>query len=381
MKSHIFSLPLIIILAVSCQEKKEEVTADTNSFKTYKISMKAEKTDFTDRVQRIEILGLEETGTSLLQPNALYFPHENGVVVINEGEGDVTSFDKQGKYISHFNRKGLGPEEYSSMASSNFRDGIVETISYNSLKMMQYDLQGNLLGAIKLPYVVNDALFFEDGYLLGMAFPIGIDSVKHNLILTDAQLKPTRYALPLNKPEGVPVTPPNNAFQLFKDNALFNPFWTDSIYQIKGSKVEPYAHLDFGDDWLWKDFPLTRSLDGKTMDAMNKSGKVWAYLMVYGEDRIEMNYSYSFEKPPGLGFVDKKSGKFYHYEHNWSSSKTMPLVPIRYYGHQLLAVVQSDAIEELVSAAGNNNAKVIGAMSLEEISSSENPVLVWIDFK
>ncbi|OEK05456.1 6-bladed beta-propeller [Roseivirga misakiensis] len=372
---------LFLYLALSCQDKKAEVITNDDSFRTYKIEMDAQKTDFLDQVESIEILGLEETSVSLLKPTALYFTHQDGVVVIDEDAGDVTSFNKLGEFVSHFNKKGRGPKEYAYMSSSNFRDGFIETFVYEGEKLMQFDLSGNFIQKIDFPYPMDDALFFDDGYLLGMGFPIGMDSVKHNLIMTDAQLKPTSYALPLNKPGGIPVTPPNNDFQLFNDKALFNPFWTDSIYQIKDGVVKPYVHFDFGDDWLWKEFPLTRNLDGKTMDAMNKSGKIWGYTMVYGEDRIEIEYTYSFEQPPRQGYIDKASGTFYHYEHKWIESERIPLVPIRFKGKKLISLVTPDAIEELVSAVGNDNTNLLGSVSLEQISESENPVLVWVNFK
>jgi len=382
MKKNLLPFVFVLLIALSCQSSVEEQSYDASSeFTTYSIDIEAESIAFMDQIESVELLGFEESSESLLTANIRFLNYQEGYIVVDEGAGTVFIFNEDGTFKSKFNHKGQGPEEYSFMQHTEYRDGFIEIYVYSRRKMMRYNLEGDFIGAVDVPYEATDVIYFENGYLLGMGDQIGLDSVDHNLVLTDKEMKPYAYALPFSKPEGVVVKPPTNDFRIDGDRVLFNRFWTDSVYQISNDEVKPYIHFDFGDQWLWKEFPMSNSLNGKTINAMTDAGKVWAYEWILGTDRIEMTYMTSLALPPGIGYIDRKTKDFHNYSFDWFKQEGIPFRSIAIIDGKLMAVFSADTLSEMIEAIDQEKVEVKGFLSKEQILQSENPILVWIKLK
>lgn len=373
---------LLVLLIFSCQQEKAQELAEKEvDFTNYTIDIQAKSIEFTDQVESVELLGFEESSESLLKPNMVYLKYEEGYILVDENLGTVFLFNEDGTFKRKFNRKGGGPEEYRNMQHTRYRDGLIETYVYETQKMMQYNLSGNFIQALDLPHQATDVIYFEKGYLLGMGNQFWLDSIDHDLVLTDNDMTPYAYTLPFNKPEGVPVKPPTNDFRIEGNRALFNPFWSDSVYQIKNDEVSPFIHFNFGEDWLWKEFPMTRSLDGPTINAMTDMGKVWAYDWVLGTNSIYMTYMTSLNLPPSVGYIDRLTKEFHHYDFGWSQSDGLPFKALRFEGDKLLVVFSTEVLGDFIDAVGDEKTESIGKLSNAQILESENPVLVWVKFK
>ncbi len=374
-----FSLPLFLLpfLIIACQTSEEgQSTNETRAFRTYQIDVKAKSVLFEDQIASLELLGFEESPESLLNGDVLFFKSEGGYVVVDEKAGDVLLFDENGVYQSKFNRKGDGPKEYAYMRQTQYREGLIETFVLGTKKGVQYDLEGNFLQKLELPYFASHVFYHNGGYLLGMGNQVGLDSVDHDVIFADEQMKPYAFALPFDKPKGVPLAGPDNEFRLFNDKVLFSPFWTDSVYQINDNQASPYLRFDFGDAWLWDEIPLSNDFNVNIIQ-----GRVWSYTWVIGEDRIEINYMTDLDQPPGIGYIDRRTGKFLHYKFDWSERQRLPYMPLRFEGDELLAVFLADELGEIIQTVGDENVAVKGFLSIDEVLASENPVLVWVKFK
>lgn len=379
MRGHCITFFFFSFLILGCQPKTEdELTVEDSNFFSYPIDINARSVRFIDQVESLEVLGFEESNESLMKSEVEVFMYEEGYIVIDKNLGTVFLFNKDGTYKSKFNRKGQGPEEYPYLYKNQYRDGFIETYVENTEKLMTYDLKGNFIKSLKLPYPAAHVLHFNDGYLLGMGNQIGYDSITHDVIFTDKQMKPYAFALPFDKPNGVPITAPYNEFRLYRDKVLFNPFWTDSVYQIKENKVSPFIHFDFGKDWLWDEVPLSREFNTTIIEGKSK---VWGYTWVMGQDRIEMTYMTSFERPPGLGYVNRRTKEFLNYKYDWSVRNQMPFTPLRFEDDKLLAIFTVDELGLVIDELGLEHVSSKGFLSEEQVLESENPILVWIKFK
>lgn len=373
---------LFALLLISCQEKSnQELEKNQDGFNSYFIDIKSDHISFIDQVASIEMLGFEETEQSLLKANMVYLEYESGYILVDENNGTVFIFNADGTFKNKFNRKGQGPEEYAYMEHTRYRDGLIETYVYNSQKVMQYSLEGNFIRYIKAPYPAAHVFYFNNGYILGMGNQVELDSINHDVVFTDSQMRPYAFALPFAKPKGVALSSPVNEFRMYDGNVLFNPFWTDSVYQIKNDKVTPFIHFDFGEDWLWDHFPMTRSLDGKTMNAMTDEGKVWAYEWAIGNERIDMTYMTSLNLPAGTGYIDRATGEFHNYDFDWLNREGLPFRSIKYVDDKLLVVFSTDVLADFIDALGEAKAETLGKLRTPQVLESENPVLVWIKFK
>ncbi len=379
MRKHFLIYFIVALCAFSCKSKVDQGSTEQGiNFFNYSIDIRGSSVPLYDQIESLELLGLEESDESLIKPNIKIFDYEKGYVVVNEEEGTVFLFNSDGTFKSKFNRKGQGPEEYPYMHHTQYRDGIIETYVENAQKLMTYDLDGNFIKSLKLPYPAVHVFHFNNGYLLGMGNQIEYDSVGHDVIFTDEQMNPLRFAMPFDKPNGVPLPAPHNEFRFYNNKVLFNPFWTDSVYQINKGQVSPFIHFDFGDEWLWDEVPLSREFNATIID---KTKKVWAYTWVIGKDRIEITYMTSFEEPPGMGYIDRRTGEFFNYKYDWYKNQRLPFLPLRFEEGKLLAVFLADELSDSIESIGSENVITRGALSKEQILASENPVLVWIKFR
>lgn len=380
MKKTLFLTLLISQLMFACQSKTADKSSEIDAaFTTYSIDIKAQSIAFSDQIESIEMLGFEETSESLIRPGAMFFPYEKGYIVVDENNGSVFFFDKIGSFERQFNHKGQGPEEYRTMQNTNYRDGIIETYVSQNQKMMQYGLGGNFIQSLDMPYRPANVIFFDKGYLLGMGNKVLMDSINYNLVFADDQMVAYKKSLRFEKSNAVPLAEGTNDFRIDGDRALFNPLFSDSVYQVKDDKVSPFIHFDFGEEWLWQDDFIHQSMD-KSMDAMADAGKVWLYTWVLGPDRIEITYVTGFGQS-STGFIDRKSKKFYNYDYDWLNRKGLPFMPISFIEDKLLVIFSPDVLGDFISAVGGENVKTIGTLSEVEVLQSENPVLVWVKFK
>lgn len=365
---------LVALSVVACQSSQENQVA--TDFSSYKIDVEASSVLFEEQIASLELLGFEESTKSLLNDKVLFFKSEEGYVVVDQDAGTVYLFDDKGAYRSKFNHKGDGPKDYKYMRHTQYRDGLIETFVLEAKKALQYDLEGNFIKSLEMPYFASHVFYHNDGYLLGMGNQVDLDSVYHDVIFTDSEMKPYAFALPFDKPKGVPLAGPDNEFRLFEDKILFNPFWTDSVYQINDNKASPYLRFDFGDAWLWDEIPLSNDFNVNMIQ-----GKVWSFTWVIGRNRIEINYMTDLDQPPGIGYIDRRTGKFSNYKYDWSERQRLPCIPLRFEDGKLLVTFLADELDNVIQTVGRNNVFTKGFLSIDDVLASENPVLVWLTFK
>ncbi|MFT6871687.1 MAG: hypothetical protein ACJAVN_000689 [Roseivirga sp.] len=373
---------LALLCLFACQSKQSIENLPDQGPSVYTIDLNAKSVGFLDQIESISIFSFEETSESLLSMNSFFFDYEDGVIVVQEGEGTVFVFDKQGSFVSKFERKGDGPEEYKSMQNTVYRDGFIETYDMQKQRLVRYSLEGDFLSELKLPYRAMHVLHEDDKYLLSMGNKSEGDSANYNLIILDEEAQVLSKGLPIDKPVPFPIATGINEFKRVDDQVVFNALLTDSLMLIDGLEAKPFIKFDFGDDWFWTEEMYADG--GKAMSAISQAveedGKVWIYTWAIGPNRIEMSYNTSFSNSRN-GYVDRATGEFHHYDYGgWGDGKPQIRV-VRFEGDELLLMMTSDTLDPLVQKLGEDKYRVLGGVSLERIMESENPVMVWVKFK
>ena len=187
MKKILASIFFFTLILISCQSESSEKVVTPDGPIIYPIDITAEGVDFLSQVESISIFGFEETEESLLKPSSLFFYHKDGVLVIEEQAGTIYVFDKSGSFVSKFNHKGDGPEEYGQMWNTVYRNGFVETYDMPKQQLVRYDLEGDFLGKLKLPHRANHLIYTGERYVLSMGNKIAEDSASNNIISVDNQ--------------------------------------------------------------------------------------------------------------------------------------------------------------------------------------------------
>jgi len=91
----------------------------------------------------VEYVHLDDTQDEFLTQGIVHDVGEKFMLVRNLGiAGDILVFDRQGKAVSTFNRRGQGPEEYTSMAGLTLDEDTKEIFVVADQKIVVYDLFG-----------------------------------------------------------------------------------------------------------------------------------------------------------------------------------------------------------------------------------------------
>ena len=122
-------------------------------------------TDIAD----VTYVHLDTKSDDFLYKGGISYLTENTIVVQDVSSGSVLFFSKDGTPISHFNRHGLGPQEYRGRRSSIAYDEVTdEVFIYNGTTIQIYSSQGEYKRSIPLPYnvIINQMDCFDDQSLI-----------------------------------------------------------------------------------------------------------------------------------------------------------------------------------------------------------------------
>lgn len=360
--------------ACQLQEQGNETLTDDPT--VYTIDLNAESVEFMDQIESISIFGFEETEESLLNSSSLFFSYEDGVIVVDEVSGSVYKFDANGNYSSKFNRMGGGPEEYQSMQNTVYRDGLIETYDVSKQRMSSYDLEGNFLKALKLPYRASHAIFNDGHYLLSIEIATKSDSLSQKIAFLDVEGQEYDRALPVYTPSPFPMRTTINDFRIADGRLLYAALLTDSVLVIDDSEVKSFIQFDFGEDWFWTEEIYANK---NAMDLLPTANKVWYYEWVLGPERIEMTFSISFSEVR-RGYIDRKTGQFFEYKFKAWGGEYPGMRNLKFEDGKLLMVMTPDILDAFINELGEERYQ-LDALSLERIMDSENPTLVWVKFK
>lgn len=373
---------IVALIFQSCGNTSESVsTSDAASlaFRSYPIDIEAKKVKFTDLVDRMEIIRLEETENSLLGLVWIIGTNGDEFVVRSGDQSTLTFFDKHGNYIRTINRYGDGPEEYKSIWSYWFKGDTLKIFDNASNRLVEYLLNGTFLKAERLTYKPNQIFETDDDFWLDLSYNSFRDTLKFKAVRTDKTFANPEYQIGFKNAVGFPIMTPDGSFKRLGNKISYHEFMSDTAYIVKDDQLEPFIHFDFGEDYLWRDETLFNNSQ-KSMEAMQNAGKIWSIFSRIGTPWVHFTAIFSFDNNRQM-LLDRATGKHVEIDLRKGAEEKLSVNFMHWEGETALISLSSSDLEEVLGDLDDSQYSFAPGSSKEIIESSENPVLLRVTFK
>ncbi|KYG78778.1 6-bladed beta-propeller [Roseivirga echinicomitans] len=383
MKQFILFL-FILLVAFSCSKnttkKESESVVVTDDFKSYRLDIDLPVERFSDLIESVELVRMEETDNSLL--SYIYaIDHTKGELVFTSGrEDDVFVFDLKGNFVRKINRKGEGPEEYLDITDLWLEGDTLVIYSKNQLTVKRYKLDGDFIRSERLPLSPGHIYSYNGGYAMEMNYRLINDSLRFRYATLDKDLKPDGMYLTVDNRLSVGLALSTNAVVPYKDGVTLHRAMSDTVHYLSDKGFTPLLHLNFGNDWYWKE---SRDVTEQFVSEMGNTEKVWSADAKIGADRIwVLPYTGSVEGRVSPNFfIDRGTGAVHNVDMRKADKSNSVAIALRWDNEQMIFTIQSPDVASFLSELNEDQIKYRQGTTLEEIESSENPVLMWVKFK
>ena len=375
-------LLIILILFTACSSNKENEKVSTekgskaiDEFTSYDLVNETETRTLTELIEHIEFSRLQETDESLISSANNYLMHRGLIVFRNGAERDICVFTESGEFVRRFNRSGEGPEEYSTVNDMWF-DGDYLAIYSKGRYVKWYDLEGNFIRSKSMDLQAGHIYPYQDGYVVDASYLTLDDSLRFNFAFVDSEFKTQKVFLPSGDDMQFQVFMANSSLMPDNGKILFNRMMSDTVYSFNATEFEPFIHYDFGNEWYFKNMT---SMPNNMFIDMQNSGKVWNVSSKISSQFIWLS-TYGGEPGRNKYLIDRGNNKSIRVDTR-KGEEYYALSPSLWENEKLFGSIQSIDVPELISSLGQDQYSFNEGTTLEEIKSSENPVLVKIKFK
>ena len=147
MKKLFFSLITLFLLA-ACGTREKEISGPVlfDATRDY-----PEKPLWLDEVADITYVPLSSETDSALFRGTLAHVSERTVTIHDFPRGIFYLFDRSGRYLSSFNHKGQGPEDYNFLVTAFVDEARGELFAIEKNRIQVYDLKGDYRRTLRLP--------------------------------------------------------------------------------------------------------------------------------------------------------------------------------------------------------------------------------------
>lgn len=371
---------LALLLVYSCSGNgsiKGRAKTDLDDFKTFAIDVESKSISISDLVESVEILRLEETPKSLLSNFYNIERLGKNFVFNNPTEGVVFVFDELGNFKNRFSNQGSGPKEYSLMLNTWVEGDSIAVFDPSRMRIQKYDVKGNHLATGRLPYSSAEMAFWDGKYYLDISTRMLNKDEKFGVLIINRNMEEFVKAIPLKatKPFGVFWRSP---FISYEDELTYHDTIRDTIYVTDNNTFKPLLSVDFGQKWAWRD-PAVLLDRSKANTILRRRGLVNKFQALVGPEHLFVQNYWSGKIQNYL--IDRLTGVVQRIGMGEKSKSDISFVPFRWDDNRLLASLQSTDVSDFIKSVGNTKIKLREGSTLEEIESSENPVLVWVKFK
>ncbi|KYG78785.1 6-bladed beta-propeller [Roseivirga echinicomitans] len=378
----VITFVLVGLLAISCSDNKSEntttVAVNDDQFRAYPIDVENKPTAFTDLIENVEILALEETEEAKLSDILSFERGTDGKLHFSTArKGEVFTYTKDGEFISEFSHKGNDLNEY--LFVQNFWTNSDSVTIYFNKRLLSYDFEGNGQSKRDLSFRPTHIYPYQDGYVVNMNFYPYQDSLFYNVLFLDKEFNVEAMANPNTGLLRVPLLLSINSFKRYKEDLTYHSILNDTIFYLKDKKSKAIAQIDFGKDWLWggKDVAMQ---DPSVMGRIHEEGSVWAMNPFVSNELIYLTYYTAPGKYSQL-VLNRRTRGYEILDLNMEGGKQYSLYPLAWEDDRMLFSILPQDIPHLLSGLGKKQYKLHEGTRLEEIESSQNPVLLWVKFK
>lgn len=351
-------------------------------FEHYKIDLKKKKVGFFESIERIEIIPLEETKNSLTGQVYWYLKLPNGFAITDKETKTVIIFDEQGNHVNTISKYGLGPEEYGGINTVWFKDGTLELFNGIPSKLQRYTEGGEYMETISGAYgkeIWAGAITpYGDGYVFNALDMPGGDKAGYGLVFTDKKLNLVSKAFPIKKPHPWPLNL-NTAFRRLGDTLFYKRVMTDTVMVIQNGITTPLFKFDFGDDWVWND-PKSLLSGRNAREAIKMVDKVFEVNPIIGRRYIMLSFHFDIIGSK-KGFINRATGEFFQFDMRKKDKEDYVIQFLEWEGEHLVTSMLSLDFEEFIGNLKEDVWSIAGGKGLDDVLSSENPLIMKIKFK
>lgn len=410
MKSELIAFIILILLITACSIDDRQRNLANERFKGYeKITDKEEGTpeiipdyrkmmtisvppnlseygiNMDNLLDSVFYVRLETNDNSLIGDiDKLLFYNDTIIVIEKIKRQSILLFTSKGKFISKVGDAGKGAGEYLSVTdvTVDFEKRNIIVLDDRSKKLIFYDLGGRYIRDQKILYFSKSISMLKDGSFLikqlrGLNNHLPFIS-DYNLIFAQRNLKITGKAISFdyrdkfseNKLES------NNNFNVTKNGVIFNPSFSDTIYEIgSNNKISAKYCINLGE----KNIRLAFNEKTKTEDVL-KLLNTWKYYSFDGKALESDNYLYLNIDGQGFCYYSMKkdtlySGSSWEYTNNHIISYVDPIAT---FNNFYVGVLQPSSI---IYQLKNRKFPTRYDPLIKTLKIEDNPILFFYSLK
>ena len=374
-------LLLLLLTGWSCAEKgasNDKKSTNLDGFKTFKIDTEAKAVSIFELIEEVEIMRLEETEESLLSYVQNVYSVEDRIVFPSGNDGSIYTYTKNGEFIGKFSHVGNGPGEYEFIWSFWVDGDHIFVSDINRRSLISYDLEGNHLRSWKLPFYAKSFFTYDKGFVADLDYTAYQDSLQFNVLFLDENMEVKQMANPYSSPLILYVGSSVNSFQPYGKDLIYHGFKSDSVFLIKNNQTRPLLKFDFGEEWLWTEETIKNN--PRTTGLIRETDLVWWVDSYINEKWIYLSYKTSFKDVFRI-LIDRNSGIQRAFKVNKNAATKYAMTPIKWEEDRFMVSLPSPDVRAYINDLGEAKVRFREGTTLEEIESSENPVLMWVKFK
>lgn len=237
----------------------------------------------------------------------------------------IWSFDKNGKYLRHLNKKELGPEEYPGIDNVvvDQSDGSIYIYSPGVDAIYKYTNQGAFVDKLKCPYVSGSFEVIGQDTLLCYGARYSNDVFYHATFPEQYRFAVLKDGKEVKK--GLKWTFDRNATRIpcaynnffrYRDTLLLRECLNNRVYSIdQNNELKPRYRFVFSTNI--NEF----SYDAKEIDPNAFIGKEYISLYDFCETDLYIFIVYSYQEYYCMSVINKKTNNVYNVGNVWYDSK------------------------------------------------------------
>lgn len=256
MVKYLFIALLFLGFFFSCTGKKE--AEDRSSATNYKIDISRQLRDvpvdsLIDSVFYVKLDTYDENMIGEISRLKI-----DSLIAIYDKMTDMLHFySMEGRFLSLIHRVGNGPGEYVRIDDFVLHPDrqSVEVLDGTQNKIIEYSFAGDLIGEkkISLPPGLSCFATVGDKYVYDQQIRRNAPDDCYNLVLTTAAGEVTDRYLPYKKFSDVVLTPRHSLFYV-GDTLVYQPTYSNVLYNVESSRITPRCVFDFGEQWLDEEY-------------------------------------------------------------------------------------------------------------------------------
>ncbi|MBO6495123.1 MAG: 6-bladed beta-propeller [Roseivirga sp.] len=361
----------------SGSNKSFELDKD-KSFASIKLSTDLETKHLSELVETVEVIRLEETSQSLVSSVRDLELSEEYLVFPDSRYNDVFVFDHLGNFVTKWNHQGQGPREYHNIQDI-WLEGDTVAVYARGKAVLRYTIDGKFLNSEAIEYQADHIRPYDGGYFLDMNFNAIDDTLTFKAVVLDSNLSRVDELLAVKSFSKVAFYSDISAVMTSGNTILYMAMLTDTVYQYHKGELSPRFHFDFGEEWFWED--ESRNTENYYERIMNETQPKVHSLSA----KIGKQYLYLFANQAMAGFqkylIDHRNNRAVMLKKYTLKSMKYGVSILNWSEGLLIGAISSYELEEWLSSIDKSQIAFSGTATLEEIESSENPVLLKIRLK